>query len=654
MIHADSLLSCTGRPVEDVMKLYDPLISGPLSPLSRRVDFLREQGALILFLLFAGVATILSPQTVGLANIAWALALVCLGVILYRQHRTARSRDITEAKRAEEALSHERTLLHCLMDHVPDRIYFKDAQSRFVRINRALAEQFGLNDPDDAIGKTDFDFFSAEHAGPAFRDEQEVMKSGRAIVGIEENETFPNGRSGWVSTTKLPLRDKDGQVVGTFGISRDITSRKIAEVETRKAKEAAEAANRAKSEFLANMSHEIRTPMNGILGMTELALGTPLTSEQREYLFMVKTSAEALLTILNDILDFSKIEARKLHLDSVPFNLRDTVGDTMRAMAFRAQQKGLELACHISRDVPEFVVGDPGRLRQVIVNLVGNAIKFTASGEVVVSVRSQEGVSVGWVESSRPTNHAVSPVGLEDSTHPTDAASREVLLHFEVSDTGIGIASEKLATIFDPFEQADRSTTRRLRRDGAGAGDLVAAGAADGWRHSSTKHTRKREHVLVRDPDGDSREAARGGGTEPAREPGGAARAGRGRSRHQSPHRGGGPDRLADAADGLLLGSRSVRRSPASGRGRRGLSAAAPRCAHAGGRRLHAGPAHPADAVAGRHHPGHAHLRGPDRGRRPLPANGHRGLPAQADQAIRPADDPDRRRWRLAPSAAVR
>jgi PAS domain S-box-containing protein len=362
-------------------------------------------------------------------------------------------RDLTESKRAEVALSHERNLLHCLMDHVPDRIYFKDEQSRFVRVNRALADQFALSDPADAVGKTDFDYFTAEHAGPAFRDEQDVMRTGRPIVGIEEKETWPDGRTGWVSTTKLPLKDKNGKIVGTFGVSRDITARKRAEEELQKAKETAESANRAKSEFLANMSHEIRTPMNGILGMTDLALGTSLTNEQREYLQMVKSSAESLLTILNDILDFSKIEARKLHLDSVVFNLRDTVGDTVRALAFRAQQKDLELACHISRDVPEYVVGDPGRLRQVIVNLVGNAIKFTEKGEVVVSVGQAASLS-------------------GDSDKPA-ACPTPVELRFQVRDTGIGIPPEKVANIFQPFEQADRSTTRRY--GGTGLGLAISA-----------------------------------------------------------------------------------------------------------------------------------------------------------------------------------
>lgn len=361
--------------------------------------------------------------------------------------------DVTERKRAEEALAQERYLLHTLIDNIPDAVYFKDKESRFIRINAAIARRFGLEYPSQAVGKTDFDFFTQEHARQSYRDEQEVLRTGQAIVNVEEKETWADGHVTWVSTTKMPLRDRQGKLIGTFGVSRDITQKKLVEEELQRAKEAAESASRAKSEFLANMSHEIRTPMNGVIGMTELALGTNLTREQREYLTLVRVSAESLLAIINDVLDFSKIEARKLQLEAVEFSLRDTVGDTMKALALRAQQKGLELACSIRPDVPDYLVGDPGRLRQVIVNLVGNAVKFTEQGEVVLEI------AVADNDNGKPGSQAN---GLPFPKSPTTT------LRFEVRDTGIGVPPEKQRVIFEAFTQADPSTTKKYGGTGLG------------------------------------------------------------------------------------------------------------------------------------------------------------------------------------------
>jgi signal transduction histidine kinase/DNA-binding response OmpR family regulator len=209
------------------------------------------------------------------------------------------------------------------------------------------------------------------------------------------------------------------------------------------ARDTAEAAARAKSEFLANMSHEVRTPMNGILGMTALALDTDLTAEQREYLSTVNSSADALLTIINDILDFSKIEAGKLDIEAIPFALRECIGTMLKALALRADQKDLELCCSIQPEVPDAVVGDPGRLRQVLINLIGNAIKFTERGEVMVLIALE--------------------------TQSSDA----VCLHITVQDTGIGISAEQQRLIFEPFTQADGSTTRHY--GGTGLGLAISA-----------------------------------------------------------------------------------------------------------------------------------------------------------------------------------
>ena len=346
--------------------------------------------------------------------------------------------DITNWKRAGEALAKEHNLLQMLMDNIPDGIYFKDTESRFIQVNMAQARHLGLTNPEEMINKTDFDFFSEEHARPAYEDEQAIMHSGMPMVGKAEKETWHDGKEGWVSSTKMPLRDHQGQIIGTFGLSRDITESIRMRDALKEAKEAAEAAVKAKSEFLAVMSHEIRTPMNGVIGMTDLLEHTELTTEQADYVETIRVSGETLLAVINDILDFSKIESSKIDLEEEPFELNVCIEEVFDLLAPRSHQKNLDLLYRIDPDIPQFIVGDRLRLRQILYNLVGNAVKFTEKGEIMISV------------------------GLNSRNN------KALELLFAVKDTGIGIPIHKLEKLFKPFSQADSSITRRYGGTGLG------------------------------------------------------------------------------------------------------------------------------------------------------------------------------------------
>ncbi len=528
------------------------------------------------------------------------------------------SRDITDVITVEEELAHERDRLQTLMNHLPDVIFIKDRVGRFLMTNPALNRLYGCKTSDELVGKTDFDFVPEDVARNFAEDDKAVMESGKPLVDREESNVDQRGEELWMLTSKIPLRDVNSNVVGLVGIGRDITKLKRAEQEaTRKAMEAellyeatrlvretdsmedalrgclsivcnltgwdvghvlrpsiddaspylesmgiwfpeddtgyltlrnatlqsrippsktkglsgvawatqeprwveslrdelrnekgqffhdngfcsgvafpiiihdeavavleffandvqpensrllsvfqsvgeqvgrvmerkraeealrhaldaADAANRAKSDFLANVSHEIRTPMNGVIGMTELLMETSLTAMQREYLTLVQASGESLLDLINDILDFSKIESGKMELESIPFELRESLGDTMKLLGTRAHKQKLELAFSVAEDVPDFLLGDPARLRQIVVNLVGNAIKFTLEGEVVLRVNT------------------------------TSKSDDEVQLEISVSDTGIGIPPDKIDHVFESFQQADTSTTRSFGGTGLG------------------------------------------------------------------------------------------------------------------------------------------------------------------------------------------
>jgi len=308
------------------------------------------------------------------------------------------------------------------------------ANERFCNISGySQAELIGKN---HRLVKSDF------HEPDFFTTLWHTISSGEVWHGEVKNRK-KDGHHYWVDATIVPLMGADGLPQQYIGIRTDITTSKDLAYSLQEAKATAEAANQAKSEFLANMSHEIRTPMNGVIGMTELALATPLDAQQRSYLTTVKSSAQSLMVILNDILDFSKIEAGQLHLESIAFSLANTITETLKPISARAEQKGLTLNCQLASDVPNQVRGDPGRIRQILTNLCDNALKFTAQGSVTVSV----------------------------ACRPVDSDAIE--LHLSVRDTGIGIAQQKQHGIFAAFHQADASTTRQF--GGTGLGLTISA-----------------------------------------------------------------------------------------------------------------------------------------------------------------------------------
>jgi PAS domain S-box-containing protein len=345
-------------------------------------------------------------------------------------------RDITDRKLAEEALRASELQVRTIIETTPECVKLVAADGTLLEINPAGMVIIEAASPDEVVGRSVYDLIAPAHR-ESYRQFNERVCAGRGET-LEFELVGLKGTRRWMESHASPLGDtKHGSVV-QLGLARDISARKQAEAEMERARAAALEAARVKSEFLANVSHEIRTPMNGIIGMTEIALDSDPSPEQKQCLETIRSSAQALLVILNDVLDFSKIEAGRLELETIPFRCRDLFRDTLRPLAVQAHAKGLELACEIAPELPDSLRGDPGRLRQILLNLVGNAIKFTERGEVAVRLDVER---------------------LDED---------EVRVHFEIADTGIGIPASKKDLIFDAFAQADGSTTRKYGGTGLG------------------------------------------------------------------------------------------------------------------------------------------------------------------------------------------
>jgi polar amino acid transport system substrate-binding protein len=365
--------------------------------------------------------------------------------------------DITERKQSEEALRYERSLLRTIIDNLPDAIYTKDINCNKTLANKADLRNMGVKSEAEVLGKNDFDVHPRELAEGFFADDQVVIQSGQPILNREEFVITGDGEKNWLLTSKLPLLDERGQIIGLIGIGHDITERKKAEekllfhqehleelVKTRTtelevAKERAESADRIKSSFLATMSHEIRTPMNAIIGLSNLALNTNLDKKQHDYLTKIERSAQALLGIINDILDFSKIEAGKLNIENVDFDLEQVMDTVTNLISQKSSEKGVEFSIHVAKEVPLNLIGDPLRVAQIITNYCSNAIKFTNEGEILVDVQVNEKIS-----------------------------DEKIRLKFCVRDTGIGLTLEQKDKMFQSFSQADSSTTRKYGGTGLG------------------------------------------------------------------------------------------------------------------------------------------------------------------------------------------
>ena len=413
-IHVEELYP-PGLAREVNMRLMDPEPDGPGRLIDYETEILTKQGNRV-------------PVRIS-------------GSLLQEEGSRVRSvgyfHDMTREKKIMGQLMESEEKYRSILEAIEDGYCEVDLKGYLTFFNKSFCRILGYSE-DELIGRNLREFSDEEDAKKAYNGFNKVFTTGVHAKGFVWGMNRKDGSKRYVESSISLIKGSEGKIVGFQGITRDITERKLTEEALKRAKEEAETANIAKSEFLANMSHEIRTPMNGIIGLTELALGSTLTREQREYLEMVKMSADSLLALLNSVLDLAKIESRKIELEEIDFDLRTTVEHAVQTVAVKAGEIGLEMTCRIRPEVPTALVGDPSRLRQVLINLLGNAVKFTRKGDVSLDVK----------------------IETEDDS--------SVLLHFIVSDTGIGIPSDKLETIFESFQQADGSITREYEGSGLG------------------------------------------------------------------------------------------------------------------------------------------------------------------------------------------
>ncbi|HSH90679.1 MAG TPA: response regulator, partial [Ramlibacter sp.] len=372
-------------------------------------------------------------------------AFVALRVLPMRSLRRAmeqlveergRTRDMQYALSAAAERSRQQAILTSLINAIPDMVFYKDPDGIYRAGNTAFAHATGKR-PEDIEGCDDVELVGAERAVLVRQSDRHVLDTMQPLVK-EEWLSLNGGPPVLMETLKAPFWDANGNLLGLIGIGRDITQRKQAENDIRRARDLAEEATRIKSDFLANMSHEIRTPMNAILGLSHLVLKTELNPRQRDFIQKLESSGQHLMGIINDILDFSKVEAGKLEIEQADFELQGLLDTVTNLVAGKSNMKGLELVFHVAPDVPRHLVGDSLRLSQVLVNFMNNAVKFTEHGEIVLSAQLVEETADG------------------------------LLLQFAVKDTGIGMSGEQMTRLFESFHQADTSITRKYGGTGLG------------------------------------------------------------------------------------------------------------------------------------------------------------------------------------------